>query len=120
MEVVNTKTLDVLTEVKDAIKKSDSDVANKVKAHFVEKEVASRVDLIVDALDKLRTMDKDLNKIKADQVAYDEDGKEVSATWTKPKLKERNDQKAKIRKLSDAVEEALANGDFEKLKNAKG
>lgn len=116
---VKTSTSDVFEDVKKAIAESNDSVAERVKAHFVDEEVGNRVTLVVDGLNKLSELKKKFNKYKPDNITYNEDGTEASSSWSKEKLKERNESQGKITKLETALEEALASADYEKLKNLK-
>lgn len=113
----NTTFVDVLTSVSETIKAdAAAEVVSRVQATFVERELTKRTDALVKAFDKLSSAKSDLNKIKADVVAYDEDGEVASTNWSKAKLEERNKARKAVQKVEEAINAALA-GDFNKVYN---
>lgn len=106
---------DVLSEISETIKNDgNATVMARVKEAFVERELQKRTDALVKAFDKLTEARSDLKKIKPDVVAYDEDGKEVSASYSKAKIDERKKAQEKVGKIESAINAALA-GDYSKV-----
>lgn len=94
-------------------------VKDRAVEAIVEREVAKRANTIVSGLDKLRTLNNDLKKIKPDQIVYDGEGKVQSEGWTQAQLKKLAEAKAACKKLDAAIEKAL-NGDLGDLNNIVG
>lgn len=107
----------VLSDVSETIKAEAGDaVLARVKETFVERELARRTDALVKAFDKLTEAKSALGKIKADVVAYDDEGEVASTNWSKAKLEERNKARKAVTKVEEAINAALA-GDFNKVYN---
>lgn len=100
-----------------AVANSTPEVVDGVVQHFVKNEVQNRISMVVAAVSKLQTMDDDIKKFKPDQVSLDEDGNEVSSTFSKAKFEERKKLVEKRDKLASAIEKALGKDrDFAGLK----
>lgn len=80
---------------------------------MVERELKKRVEALVIVLDKLAVLEKDFLKIRPDQVAVDETGKEVSVTYSKKKFEERKKANEQINKVRGAIEKALIKADYQ-------
>ena len=90
-------------------------IQDKVVAHFANKEIGRRADLIVAAMDAWQEANNQLKKIKPDQQSFDANGTLVAETFSKQKLEERNTLTRKTADLTSAVEEALNNNNYDKL-----
>lgn len=113
----DTTVVDVLTAVSETIKdRASEEVVARVQETFVERELTKRTDALVKAFDKLSAAKGDLNKIKPDNVLYNEDETVASSTFSKAKLEERNKARKAVKKIEDAINAALA-GDFSKVYN---
>jgi hypothetical protein len=102
--------------VRSQVDAKKNGVAGTVIEHYVEREINSRVEKTIQAIDMLDDLEKQLRKLKPDQEQWDADGKLVSAFYSKAKLEERK----KITDKSDRIEAALLDvfekADFEKFK----
>lgn len=89
-----------------------------VKAAYVktqvDQEIASRTETFTRAMDKLKSLKGELNKVKADnktiKLSTDADGKEVRTTeesWTADGLKKRDEAQKKVKDLEAAIEAFL-------------
>jgi len=106
---------DVLSDISETIKNGGNEkVMARVKEAFVERELQKRTDAMVKAFDKLTEARSDLKKIKPDVIAYDENGQEVSAQYSKAKVDERKKAQEKVAKIESAINLALT-GDYSKL-----
>jgi hypothetical protein len=111
--------LAVLAEVAEKVNGSNTAVKQRVVDAYVEKEVASRADLLDKSLSKLVEMDKALKKVKPDIETVDGEGK-LSSSWSKKAWDERKKSEDKKAALEKAVEAALtgAKDEWNKLKDA--
>lgn len=96
-------------------------VNEKVIDALVARELEKRSDAVLGGLDKLRTMQNDLKKIRPDVGgAFDEDGNEVKPTlYSKAKFDERKKLNEQIEKLQKALDLAIDKGDMSKLYELK-
>lgn len=105
-------------EVGRLVASSGTIVIGRVKTHLVEEVLKNRVAMLLQGFNKRDEAQQNLRKIKPDQIAYDETGKEVSKTYSKPKLDELNKAKETLDRLDKALESAMSEEkpDFEGLK----
>ena len=94
----------VLADVAEKVKGSNTLVRERVVNALVEKEVASRAELLSQSIAKLVELDKALKKMKPDIETVDGEGK-ASATWSKKAW----DEKKKATERKDNFERALCN-----------
>ena len=108
---------DVSVLVKKAIKNSASVVKNKVVDLFVNEEIDKRVKSLHSAYVKLKELRNAVNKIKPDNVNYDEEGQVTSQSYSKAKVDELKKSKERVVKLERAIDAAIANEEnaFNKL-----
>lgn len=102
----------VQVKVAETIANIAPKVEDKVVDALVDRELKRRSDALVSAMDKLDKMEKELSKIKADQISFDEDGKVVSQTFSKAKKEEKDKLSQKVQKATNAINKALEKGDF--------
>lgn len=97
------------------------EVNEKVIEALVEREKAKRTDAVLAGLDKLRTLQSDLRKIRPDVGgAFDENGTELKPTlYSKAKFEERKKVVEQIDKLQKALDLAIDKGDMTKLYELK-
>jgi len=107
----------ILEAVSTTIKENaTTEAIDRVKAAFVEREVNKRTDALTKAFDTLQEERKNLAKFKPDNVSYDQDGEEVSVSYSKTKIEERKKLVQKIEKIEKTIGKALS-GDFSELYN---
>lgn len=96
-------------------------VNERVIDALVEREVEKRSKMIMDGLEKLRSLQTDLKKIKPDVgQCFDEDGNETKPTqYSKAKYEERKKVLEQINKIQTALELAVEKGDVTKLNELK-
>ena len=96
-------------------------VNEKVIDALVVRELEKRSDAVLSGLDKLRTMQNDLRKIKPDVGGFfDEDGNETKPNaYSKAKFEERKKFNEQIEKLQKALDLAIDKGDMSKLYEIK-
>ncbi len=113
------RTNTVTERVADQLKSISETVNEKVISVLVEREVNKKTDQLVSAIDALQTMERELRKIKPDIEAYDDNGKLVSANWSKAKLEERKKLNERINKARKAINMAVEKGDYSKVGEVK-
>jgi hypothetical protein len=110
---------DIRKDIAARIAEINPQVSESVVSAIVSREVEKRSNAIVQGLDKLRDLERDLKKIKPDQVTYDVDGKVKDESWSQGQLKSLTEARQKIKKLTDAIDKALG-GDIGDLNNVNG
>jgi uncharacterized protein (DUF736 family) len=94
-----------------------ADISPRVEDQVVEvlvgRELEKRSEALVKILDILDQLEKDMKKVKPDQRTYSETGEELTATWSKSKLDERNKLNVKLDKIGKAIDKALDTGDYD-------
>lgn len=109
---------DIANEVKEALAKSSKTVLDKVKQCLVDRGIAERVELVLKALDRRNSIQKDVNKCKPDMRSRTVDGKTHEA-FSEQKWKEKGDLEEKLKKFDKALEVALSDkADYEPLRKA--
>lgn len=96
-------------------------VADDVVEALVNRELSKRSAAIVQALDGLSELEKQLKRTKPDQASYNADGSVASETFSKSKLDELLKLKGKIEKYIKAIDKALTGdmGDVYNLNSNK-
>lgn len=93
---------------------------DRVRAAVVQKladeEVAKRTELVLTSMNSLSRLRSDLKKFKPDVKGYDAAGTLVSEMYSEAKTQERKKLSEKIEKLEKAINLALENDDYSKLK----
>ena len=116
-EAKKTKAQELLADIAAKVKDSGAEVVQKYIEKSVQKEVESRVDLLDKAIQKRFELLGALGKVnRPDVITYDAEGKEASGTYTKPRLEEIKKAKESLEKHEAALEKALINNDWTKLK----
>lgn len=109
----------VLAEVTDRIRNSGAAVREQVVTALVDKEINDRAGLIQKVLDMRKAAELDLRKAsKADIETFDAEGKQ-SLAFSKDQVKARKDAQEKLDKIDKALDKALGDNDFSKLKELK-
>ncbi len=90
-----------------------------VREKYIESEVSvkltERVALVKSAVAKVVELEKELKKIKPDQLAYDADGKVVQEFFSKAVSDKLKETKEKIVKLEAAITKAFETADYSDL-----
>lgn len=94
---------------------SSQSVQDRVVANLVEEEVSRRTILVTKALQAYEEAEKKLRTIKPDQQSYDASGTLVAETFSKAKLEEKTKTEKLISDLSNALDKALDNNDWQQL-----
>lgn len=95
-------------------------ILNKVVEKLATVEIEKRADALLNAVNSAVSTQRELYKVKPDIVAYDGEGKEVSANWSKVKLEEKKKLEEKLTKIEAAVTKAVEKGDFSGVLSLKG
>lgn len=103
-------------EIAQKIKDSGGDVKERIVGALYAKEVESRADRIIKALDALDAAEKALADVaKPDTVTCDRAGAVVSETYSRSRIESIRKAEKAANQLRTAIESALA-GDFSGLK----
>jgi chaperonin cofactor prefoldin len=109
---------DILELVKTKVNASSEAVKTKLVDRLVNLEVSARIDMVEQALNKVKELKTAFDKIKPDQEIYSEDGTKT-LSFTKAKFEEKNKSKEKLAKLETALDAYLSTGEsFSKLADA--
>lgn len=95
-------------------------VREKVIDIKVQEEITKRTDMVMKGLSKLDELEKAAQKIKADHVIKDVEGKVIQEGYTDAKLKEKNKADQAVKQMREALSKALAEANYEPLKKALG
>ena len=110
------------TTIHTAVAEKVSACAPAVKARIVdalvEKEVASRAEVISNGLDKFNSLEKEQKGFKPDNVVYDNAGTVIQEGWSKGALERRAKLDKQVTELRAAIELALGEGNMEPLRKA--
>lgn len=88
-------------------------VEDKVVGVLVERELAKRSTALVQVMDKLVDLEKDLKKLdRPDQKSYDNSGKVLTETYSKGLVDNVAKAKQKVEKHTKAINKALDSNDF--------
>ena len=97
---------DLLSQVSETLKASAPNVQERLKNLLVERELASRVDVLDKALSKAKEAKKELDKIRPDQVQIDTQGAKTE-TFSASAWESRKKAQEQLDKLNRAIEAAL-------------
>lgn len=112
---------DIRQSIKDGIKGGQSNVQNRVVAHYTEQEIKRRSELIIQGLDKLETLEEELSRIKPDASTYNENQEVIQEAYSKAQSDKLKKAKESVEKLSKPLNAAIENGtteDYDKLEKA--
>lgn len=110
----------VLKDVADKIDASGPIVRERVVSLLVEREVATRTDVLDKALVKRTEIERELRKIKPDIEAFDVEGKVVRQDYSKARFEELKKKREELERIEKALDKALVDNDFSKLKEVVG
>lgn len=108
---------DLDSSVKTLLTQSTPSLKNRVVNTLVEKELTTRHDKLLKALDMIKEAEKELKKIKPDVEHFDADGNPEKPKYTKTQLDALKAAKKKIADINEAIALALDKGDVTKLNN---
>jgi len=109
---------EIKASIATGIKDGQSEVKDRVVAHYTEKELERRSNLIIKGLDKLESLEQERDRIKPDQIAVNDQGQEQSSTYSKANFEKLKKAREAVGKLSKALNAAIEQGsqqDYEKL-----
>lgn len=90
----------------------------QVIEHFASKEAQKQASALVTGLDKLATLERDLNKIRPQNTMFDGAGQPIGEpTFTKAQIDDRKKLADQIEKLTRAINKADEHNDFGDLYN---
>jgi CO dehydrogenase/acetyl-CoA synthase beta subunit len=105
---------DILVKRAELLSNSNLQVFDRVVNTLVEKEQQKRTDAVLSLLDKIANSEKELKKIKPDQVFLDAFGKPSLETWTKESLEKKKKAEEQLEKMKGALQDALTNNKWDK------
>lgn len=91
------------------------EVRGRVKNQLVEVELARRVDVLAKVLATREELARDLNKIKPDQVSYDENSEKQTESYSKAKANELKKAREKLTKCDKAIDKCINEADYDAL-----
>lgn len=104
--------------VKAEVKTGNEQVSKRVVSALVEQELERRTQLVLKALEKKETLEKELVKFKPDVVSYKEDNTVASESWSKANLDNKKKTADSLAKIDAAIEAAVSGNDYDKLAKA--
>lgn len=114
-------TISIKTEAKEQIKAKNATIRETVIERLVEAELDNRATILAKAIEDREKKDRDLKKIKPDNVVYDAATSEKKETYTAAKFEERKKAQEAINKLDKAIDAALAvDPNWDELKKQYG
>jgi hypothetical protein len=120
-EVAKVEVVSVMSEVQKDIKSRIVELNSTVRDSYVNAEVqaklASRVELVKKAIVEVATLQKEIVKIKPDQVLYDCDGKVAQSLYSKELVEKRGKAYEKAEKIEKALSKAFDTADYTDLEN---
>lgn len=104
-------------ETKAAVEKAqnDGEIRRRVVESFAEEEINRRANLLTRALQARDAKYKEIQKLKPDNVFFNENGEQTSATWSKDALKKMQEAKKQLNKMDNAINKAVNNADYSGL-----
>lgn len=113
--------VDIRKEVKGIVEETSK--SGKVREltvnRLADEEIDKRVKLLMSALSQRADLSKELDKIRPDNLNFDETGKKVAEYYSKEKSDARKKATEKLTKMDKAINKACNDGDYEDLKKFK-
>lgn len=106
----------ILKETSEAINNASGEIRKRVIDHFAGQKIDERVDLLTRALKNRDDKWKEIQKMRPDQVQYDESGKEVNSFWSKEQSEKRKGLLKSLNKMDRAINRAVNDADYEGLR----
>jgi len=111
----------LLAAVAERVKGSNPEVQRRFMDTLVENEISSRVGLLDKGMQRRFQCLTELNKVNRPDVEhFDGEGKATAGHFTKERVKAIREAKEALGKTEKALEEALVNNNWQKLKELKG
>jgi hypothetical protein len=104
---------DVKAAVEELQKRGE--VRGRVKNQLVETELNRRVEMLAKALTTREDLAKEFNKIKPDQISYDENGEKKSEFYSKQQADARKKALEKLNKCDKAINKCINDADYDAL-----
>jgi hypothetical protein len=112
------KTTDIKSKVAEKIASYGAGkVADVVITKLADLEITRRSDALFNGIKLAETAQRDLNKIKPDQAAFNADGSKASETFSKAKVEEKKKLEARLLKIEKAIETATESDNYSDLFN---
>lgn len=95
-------------------------IRSRVVDQLVEEEIGRRADLLAKVFAVREQTARDLDKLRPDQVFYNDKGEKVNETFSKAKFEERKKATEKLGKIDKALDKAINEANYEDLKKWAG
>jgi len=106
----------VLTSIAARVKNAGSEIQERVENILYEREVESRSNKLVKALDKLVAEESELRKLdRPDQKFFDDKGDTTLQVYTEDRKKQLEEKRKKLGKLKKQINGAIQSGNFNEL-----
>jgi rRNA processing protein Gar1 len=115
VEAVVNPVINLHNEVKTRLVCINDSVREKYIEAEVSAKIVERVGLIKTAISKVVELEKEVKKVKPDQVACDIEGKVVQEYYSKDVAAKLKETKEKIAKLEAAITKAFEKADYSDL-----
>ena len=109
------KTQELRKTLKEGIDNSQAQALQEVENRLVSEEVKRRSVLIIEGISRLENLEKKLESIKPDNKTYGDSGEVLQEGFSEETNVQRNQCKASIKELSEALEVAIDGADYKKL-----
>lgn len=111
-----TKPFEFWAEVRSVVERESGGLTQGVVKHFADKELASRAEKTIQAVEQLASFENQLKKIKPDQELFDANGQLVNSYFSKARLEERRKILEKVDRIEVVLRDVFENNSFDKLK----
>lgn len=113
-----TERVSIAAKVATRVKELGSAAVEEAAINIMtDRTVKKRTDAVVAVVDKIDSGERELRKLVADQVTYDEAGKKTGETFSKAVVESRGKVTQRTAKLRKALDKALDDGDFSDVLN---
>lgn len=104
-------------DVKAAVEELQTrgEVRQRVKNQLVEAELVKRTEMLAKALATREELAKEANRIKPDQVTYNENGEKQAELYTKKQADTLKKAREKLDKCDKAIDKCMNNADYDAL-----
>ncbi len=110
--------VEILAEIAERVKASNPAVRENYVANRVSSEISDRVALLDKGIQKRQELVGELRKAERPEQAYDVTGAVVSTFYTKDAVAAIKKAREALQRVDNAIEKAIVDGDYSKLKEA--
>jgi hypothetical protein len=95
-------------KVAERVASASAFAADRAVDILAEQVVSKRVDQLVASMSELDRLEREFKRLGPDVVSYDVDGTAIAANYSKGRLDERTKNRKRAKRVSDAIDAALA------------